>query len=160
MKTILLILALSITSACFAEPFTLYFIRHAEKDLTTKQDPDLTEQGKQTASLLNNSLHQKALTRIYSSNYKRTINTALPVARQHDLELTMYNPRELETLASKLLSQKENALIVGHSNTTPVLVNLVGGQAEPMSEDEYGDLFIITIDTEHKTVNTVVKELK
>ena len=154
MKTFLLVLALITSSACLAEPFTLYFIRHAEKDLTTKQDPDLTEQGRETATRLNAYLEQNVLTKIYSTNYKRTINTARPVVEQQGLEITLYSPTELEALAASLLSLKENALVVGHSNTTPVIVNLVGGQAKPMTEEEYGDLFIVTVDPEAGTVKT------
>ena len=160
MKSILLVLALSITSACFAEPFTLYFIRHAEKELTTKQDPDLTEEGRDTALRLKSYLEQKVLEKIYSTNYKRTLNTARPVVKHHGLEVTQYSPRELESLATQLIALKEDALIVGHSNTTPEMVNLVGGEAKPMTEEEYGDLFIVTVDPDLATVETVKISLK
>ena len=160
MKSLLLILALTITSSCFAEPFTLYFVRHAEKDLSTKQDPDLTEEGRETAQRLADYLEHKELHKIYSTNYQRTLNTALPVVKAHRLQVTQYSPRELQTLAAQLISLKENALIVGHSNTTPEMVNLVGGEAKPMTEEEYGDLFMVTIDPDLATVKTVKIALK
>ena len=100
------------------------------------------------------------LEKIYSTNYKRTLNTARPVVKHHGLEVTQYSPRELESLATQLIALKEDALIVGHSNTTPEMVDLVGGEAKPMTEEEYGDLFIVTVDPDLATVETVKISLK
>ena len=154
MKYILLISALLFCSTSVAESFTLYLIRHAEKDLATKIDPDLTEQGRETAAKLNQYLMRIPLTKVYSSDYKRTRHTAQPIASQQKLTISIYDPRKLAEFAKLLLSEKQSALIVGHSNTTPELIRLVGGEAEAMSEDEYGELFIVTVDSSNNQVTT------
>ncbi len=154
MKQIIFVSLLLFSSTTIAETYTLYLIRHAEKDLTTKVDPDLTKQGRETAEKLKQYFHQKSLSMIYSTDYKRTRHTAKPVADNLQLGITLYDPRKLPSFAKQLLSEQKDALIVGHSNTTPDLVRLVGGEAEAMSEEQYGELFIVTIDTAADQVNT------
>ena len=159
MKRCLVICCLMFSPSLLADPYTLYFVRHAEKDLTTKVDPELTTQGLETASKLANYLSDKPLQAIFSSDYRRTKQTAAPVVKSHNLALTIYNPRELAELAKQLKSKMQTVLVVGHSNTTPEIVSLVGGKAKPISEQEYGELFIVTIDPEQGTTNTAYHQL-
>ena len=74
MKYYLLILCLLLSSSLLADPYTLYFIRHAEKDLSTKADPELTSQGHETAKKLARYLSDKPLQAILSSDYRRTLH--------------------------------------------------------------------------------------
>lgn len=163
MKYILLLLSLLLTlfvsPSLLADPYTLYFIRHAEKDLTKKADPELTSQGQETAKKLAQYLSDKPLQAVLSSDYRRTKQTAEPVLNRHDLALTIYNPRELAELANQLLSKKQTVLVVGHSNTTPEIVSLVGGKSKPISDEEYGELFIVSINPEQGTTVTTYHQL-
>ena len=129
-----------------AETFTLYFTRHAEKIETADTDPGLTPKGVERARKLAEFLSHKNITVVYSTDYKRTQQTALPVARQSKLAVTSYDPINLRGLVSILLLQKQNALIVGHSNTTPAMVSLTGGEAEAIDDAEYGKLFAVSVD--------------
>jgi hypothetical protein len=65
------------------------------------------------------------------------------------LSVTFYNPRELAGFALQLQAMstkgKGNILVVGHSNTTPQLLTLLGGPDKPLSENDYGDLFSLTL---------------
>jgi len=159
MKIWILLLLILISPVVFAETYTLYFIRHAEKDLSTKTDPALTKQGMATAQRLKQFMSDKPLSIVYSSDYKRTRATAQPVADQKKLELNIYNPRELASLAKTLTTAKKNALIVGHSNTTPEIVALVGGRSKPITDEEYGEVFIVTINSESNTTETSYHQL-
>ena len=58
---------------------------------------------------------------------------------------TTYAAGDSETLIKSVLEQQQNALIVGHSNTVPELVRLVGGSAVELSEQDYGDVFMLTV---------------
>ena len=49
MRYLAITIYLIFSCAVSAETFTLYLIRHAEKDLTQKTDPNLTDKGRQTA---------------------------------------------------------------------------------------------------------------
>lgn len=116
------------------EIFTIYLVRHAEKDLSTvdSSDPQLTLCGVQRAQHLNDFLDAVHLDNVYSTDYIRTQNTALPTALSKGLELVEYDGNELEAFSKKLINAREDALVVGHSNTTAVLAGLLVGA-------EYGE---------------------
>ncbi|WP_196140738.1 phosphoglycerate mutase family protein [Aliikangiella sp. G2MR2-5] len=126
--------------------FTLYFVRHAEKANEPKTDPELTVQGHERAKNLATMLSKTALSKIYSTRYQRTLQTAAVSADIKALVVTHYDPRQLKEFADKLLQDKVSALVVGHSNTTPTLIRLIGGKAENIDESRYGDLFQLIID--------------
>ena len=91
-------------------------------------------------------LSDKNLEKIYSTDYHRTQATAGPASGQLGVSVTSYDGGKLKEFAQHLLQRKESSLIVGHSNTTPKLVKLVGGTAKKIKESQYGDLFIVTVD--------------
>jgi len=113
---------------------TYYLVRHAEKT-KAKKDPSLTEAGTKRAQDLAVRLNDAPITKIYSSDFTRTRETAAPIASAKGLEVTLYNPRDLEGLSKHLLAETGHILIVGHSNTTPELSQLLGGDGgEPIVE--------------------------
>ena len=107
--------------------FTIYLVRHAEKELSVSfpVNPPLTECGERRADSLAAFLKQVELDAVYSTNYTRTKNTAKPTAEMQELEVQIYDPRMLKEFAKRLIDQKEDALVVGHSNTTGVLAGLI-----------------------------------
>ena len=160
-RTILIILlASSIGCANVTQPdsdYTLYLVRHAEKQADQGKDPDLTEAGRVRSEKLANWLQDKNIAKIWSSDYKRTRNTALPLVSRLGLDLTIYDPRDLQALNNELLLERKNAVIVGHSNTTPELTRLLCQcEIDDMDESEYELLFVVS-----KTENgTSVETLK
>ena len=112
------------------EIFTLYLVRHSEKDLTSdnQSDPPLTECGEKRSEHLSNFLKEIDLDVIYSTNYTRTKNTALPTALSKELEVRQYKAQNLKDFSKLLIESKQNALVVGHSNTTAVLAGLLVNQ--------------------------------
>ncbi|GLR17431.1 SixA phosphatase family protein [Portibacter lacus] len=147
-----LILGCSITFSCKNNQsneinnYELFFVRHAEKADDGTKDPPLTSEGEKRASNLAEILKDKGITKIYSTDYKRTRFTGKPLADLLNLEIELYNPSDKE-FAAKLKNELESgsALIVGHSNTTPTLVNAVLGEKkyDQLSEDDYENLFSI-----------------
>tara|TARA_R110002167_G_scaffold342797_1_gene551642 strand:- start:3437 stop:3655 length:219 start_codon:yes stop_codon:yes gene_type:complete len=53
-----------------------------------------------------------------------------------------YNPSQLSEFAEQLKSLNF-VLVVGHSNTTPELLELMGGEAIHMEESDYGVLYML-----------------
>ena len=126
--------------------YTLYLIRHAEKQADGSRDPALTEIGKNRSEQLAVWFQDKNITEIWSSDYKRTRDTAMPLATGLDLELTIYYPRNLPDLVKKLRRHQRTALIVGHSNTTPELARLLCDcSVTDMNESEYDRLIVISV---------------
>ena len=118
-------------------------VRHAEKDTTLMDakmmasDPPLTTIGETRALSLVDKFKAHKINQIYSTNYIRTKATAAPIAKAQNLNITIYDPRKLETFAAQLLSSENSGktiLIVGHSNTSPKLVNLL------IKQDQFKDL--------------------
>ena len=156
MKLISLLLALTL-GACVqvsqaTEPETstvakheIYLVRHAEKQ--KGDDPALTEAGKARAETLAELLSDKGLTEIYSTDYKRTRETAAPIAERTRLEVQLYDASDLEAFAEVLKSKQGVLLVVGHSNTTPPLAAALGGDpGTPIDEStEYDRLYVIDL---------------
>jgi len=159
MKNILLLtLIVLLTFSCKSDkkefvPNTIettvyYLIRHAEKDRSIKSDdPELTDIGIKRAN--NWATHFKSikLDYIYSTDYKRTQQTALPTAKEKKLVIQSYDPKNLNDKIFKGKTNGKKVLIVGHSNTTPAFVNIIIGKQEyqQIDDKDNGKLFIVTI---------------
>ncbi len=129
-------------------PFTIYLVRHAEKDVSGDypKDPPLTPCGIQRAEKLAEFLELADIKAIYSSDYRRTKDTAQPAAIAKNLEINLYDPRQLEDMAKLLIERKEDALVIGHSNTTPVLAGLlVGEKLDPFDETIYNRIYQVVL---------------
>lgn len=137
---------------------TFFLVRHAEKELDEK-DPGLTEEGKKRAEILSIILDDISIDQVYSSDYNRTKLTAQPVCDKKGLGINLYNPRKLEAFVeSKLLtSEGKMALVVGHSNSTPSLLNYLTNsqQFEMIDESDYDNFFVVSYNAskEVKVVN-------
>lgn len=133
------------------EATVVYLVRHAEKmDAGASKDPknpDLTEAGKQRADLLARVLADAGVERIYSTDYVRTMATASPLARKLGVEVERYDPTDLAGFAKRLRERGGRVLISGHSNTTPALVEALGGEpGSPIDEaSEYDRLYVLVI---------------
>jgi phosphohistidine phosphatase SixA len=143
--TLLVLLAIAVPSES-AGFYSLYLVRHAEKQ--HGRDPQLTACGKQRAKQLAQLLSTANIQAIYSTAYQRTLSTAAPIAKQQGLAIKHYSPNYLDALALQLKTGKNNALIVGHSNTTKHLLSLLTNNkklAEPLKESDYQKLYQLTI---------------
>lgn len=120
-----------------------YLVRHAEKVLDQK-DPPLTDIGEQRAQDLASRLSGVKLTTIYSTDTVRTRDTAAPTAAEKNLTVQIYDGRALPSFALQLLGETGHIVVVGHSNTTPDLAGLLGGEAgEPIVEASEYDRFYV-----------------
>jgi len=135
-------------------PTMIYLVRHAEKANDGTKDPGLIPQGVERSKRLKNILEKATINQIYSTNYKRTRLTGQPLADLLQLPINDYNPRDLSSFAQKVKSQHkgQSILIVGHSNTTPDLINALMGnqQFSHLTEKEYSHLFIVSIPPKKK----------
>jgi len=131
-----------------ADSYNIYLVRHAEK-LADSKNPSLTTCGKERAEQLASLLSKVGVSAIYSTSYQRTMQTAAPLAKQQNMSIKNYNPRHLEQLSLQLKHKKENMLVVGHSNTTPMLVELLTKQkVAPLTEHDYQYLYQVQLNDE------------
>lgn len=141
------------TSICWADEQHWYFVRHFEK--LSGENPGLTIEGQQRAQSLARFFADIPLTKIYSTDYQRTRQSVQPVAEMLAMEIEFYSAARLADFANTL-GASDRILVVGHSNTTPELVRLMGGQAKPMSEQDFGRLFILSKNTQGVNTQSVI----
>lgn len=149
MKQGFIIAAAMLLTACSqAAPKTdaIFLVRHAEKT-AEKTDPGLTEAGQARAVALADRLEDEGITHIHSSDYIRTRDTAAPLAERLELDVLIYDAGDLPAIAAKLNATPGRHLVVGHSNTTPQLTELLGGDGgTPIVEaTEYDRLYVVTM---------------
>ena len=123
----------------------VFLVRHGEK-VDHSKNPELTEAGKERAVELAHALRSAHIEFVHSSDYIRTRDTAEPTAAFLGVDVELYDPRDLPSLAKRLQETGGRHLIVGHSNSTPSMVELLGGDPGTLidEESEYDRLYIIT----------------
>lgn len=128
---------------------TYYLIRHAEKnrDDKTDKDPNLNDKGLKRANNWAKTFENITFDNVYSTNYNRTKETALPTAKSNGLELQIYDPRTINISEFTDKTKGKTILIVGHSNTTPSLANklLDEKKYEIIDDTNNANLYIVTI---------------
>ena len=135
--------------ACASAPAvpdtTIYLVRHAEKE--AGDDPSLTVVGRARAEILAQTLSDAGLTAIWSTDTKRTRETAKPASRMTGLPIQIYDAGRQQAFAAQLKSTPGTFLVVGHSNTVPDLVEDLGGKpGTPIVEaTEYDRLYVVTV---------------
>ena len=133
------------------ERTVVFLVRHAERATDDPRDPGLTEAGQSRARELARTLADAGITAIYSTSFRRTMDTARPIAEHAGIEIRTYEAgaAALEAFGEQLRSAGGRILVSGHSNTTPALVEALGGDpVSPMSETDYDRLYIVTIGTD------------
>jgi phosphohistidine phosphatase SixA len=158
--------ALLLTTASFADQ-TYYLVRHAEKAGGMDRNPPLTEEGAARALWLAAYFSDKSLKAVYSTQYLRTEQTAAPTAEALGLTVQPYDPRDLPGFAETLKSVEGPVLIVGHSNTTPILAGILAHDPqEELDERVYDHIYVVTVDDaghaslriDHSDPRTVIED--
>jgi len=130
---------------------TIFLVRHGERadggsnSPTAVPDPDLSDAGLARAASLATVLRDAGITAIFATEYKRTQQTAAPLAKALGLPVINLKSTDTAALLAQLKAAKGPALVVGHSNTIPVVAKALGIASPPkVGEDEYDKLFILT----------------
>lgn len=138
-----------------------YFIRHAEKDVTTKDDPQLTLAGLERASFWGNYFKDKSLDEFYATKYMRNFQTIIPIVHPYKKSPETFS-LEGDSLFTKAFWEAtygKNTVVVGHSNTTPEVCNEILRKEKYPALDEkiYGNLYHIQIAADGKIKDTLLQ---
>jgi len=137
------ILAATVTSA--AAQRAVILVRHAEK-IDSSKDPSLSETGQARARSLAVLLARAEVAAVYASEYQRTRQTAEPLAAALNLPVQSFPAADSAGLAERLrtLHSDDVVLVVGHSDTLPDLMKLLGHPAvETIEDDDFGSVFVL-----------------
>ena len=136
----------------------LYIVRHGEKDTGT--NPALSLAGHKRAGDLYRELKDKNIDLILVSQYRRTAMTADSLRLYNNIETRQYKADATGEALFQLLEanagKAKNILIVGHSNTLPVIIKKAGVTKHPLTDipdNEYDNLFVVE---QHKDGAVVV----
>ena len=147
MKHLPLILSISLllVTAANAAP-VIFIVRHAEKTRAGGNDPDLSLQGRKRADALAHILKDSQITAVFVTEFKRTQETAAATAKAAHVGPTVVSANDIGALGEKLRASNGNALVVGHGNTIPDLLQALG-VTTPVSipEDDYTEIFAVLV---------------
>ena len=119
------------------------FIRHAERQ-PTGTDPGLNPAGKRRAQLLVTMLAEAGVTAIFTSSFRRTKETAAPLAARLGIEAHAIDEDTTKARA-QILSAGACVLVVGHSDSVPELIGALGGTADfEIGDDEFDRMFVLS----------------
>ena len=141
---------------------TVLLVRHADIDLPRPpgdDDPGLNAAGEARAAVLARSVAAAGVELLLTSSFRRTQETAAPLARAIALV------PEIATTAEAALGRLEaaptstTALIVGHSNTVRDIIRGLGLETSvpTITEAEFDNLFVVVA---AETGNVVLLNLK
>ena len=107
-------------------------------------DPELSDAGKARAAALAALLKDAKLTAIFTTEYKRTRDTAQPLATATGIAAAVVDSKDAAGLIGKVKASAGNVLVVGHSNTVPDVIKALG-VSEPVAiaDDQFDNLFVV-----------------
>jgi phosphohistidine phosphatase SixA len=152
-----LVCAFALASVARAQPPVIFLVRHAERAAISghvPSDTGLSREGKARAADLAQALRDAQITAIYTSEFKRTKETAEPLAQSLGIRPEVVQSDDFRTLIAKLRALRGNALVVGHSNTLPQIINALGVASRvTVAETEHDNLFVVILDRSPRLIH-------
>lgn len=146
MRNLLLALACLLTAPAFAQEAPIYVTRHYDTP-AGEPDPDLLPEGEARAKQLAAWFYGRTLKAIYVSDFKRTRQTAAPLAAMMGVMPETYDPRDTPAVVARAKRAGGPVLIIGHSNTVPDIVEQLGGQRPAdLKHQDFGDIWEVSAD--------------
>jgi broad specificity phosphatase PhoE len=139
-------------SPVVAEAQMVIVVRHAERadggvappSMAGSADPELSEIGKARAQKLAAMLGDAGIVAIYTTQYRRTKDTAAPLAAKIGVTAEVVSSGGIPALIAKIKSHATGVvLVVGHSNTVPEVVKALGGSVVTVGDNEYDSMFFV-----------------
>ena len=141
---VFLLVFVSVSTAS-AQPVVV-IVRHAEKAVIGGNDPGLSSAGRVRAEALARILRDSGITAIFTSEFKRTRETAAPTATSAHVSPTVVAAKDTDALLAKLHQLNGNALVVGHGDTIPNIIKALGiNNTINIPDEDYSELLIVTL---------------
>jgi broad specificity phosphatase PhoE len=146
MKALALFLLLFVSVSMASEQPVVVIVRHGEKATNGGTDPELSSVGRARADALSRILKDSGITAIFTTEFKRTQETAAPTAISAHVTPTVVPAKDTAALVAKLHQLSGNALVVGHGDTIPNIIKALGISVPVNIPDaDYSELLIVTL---------------
>lgn len=151
-KTLVALLVVLLLMPTAAEAQKLVILsRHAERadggsmSGTAQKDPPLSAAGEARAARLAAMLADSGIKAIFASEFKRTQDTAKPLAARLKLTVQTMPGSNTAGLVARLKKEHANdvVFVVGHSDTVPAVIKALGGPGVTIPDTEYDNLFVL-----------------
>jgi broad specificity phosphatase PhoE len=108
-------------------------------------DPLLSAAGEARAEKLAAMLAESGVTAIVATEFRRTQDTAKPLAAKLGLTAHIVKAADTPALLERLRTvyAKDVVLVVGHSNTLPAIIKGLTGDNVNIPDSQYDDLFVL-----------------
>jgi broad specificity phosphatase PhoE len=139
------VLAVLLLTALSAPAATIIVVRHAERNAGMTADVLLNPAGEARARELARVLKDAKIGAIFTTEVRRTQQTAEPTAAQFHLQPVVIAAKDVDALVARLqaLPDEETVLVVGHSNTVPLVVEKLGGSVPALGDAEYDRMVVV-----------------
>jgi phosphohistidine phosphatase SixA len=115
-------------------------------------DPQLSVAGEARAQKLATMLADAGITTMFTTEFRRTKDTAAPLAARLKLTPEVVAASKAADLIAKITAKATDIVfVVGHSNTVPEIIKALGGPAVTIGDSEYDNLFIYIPETKTLT---------
>jgi broad specificity phosphatase PhoE len=151
--SLLAIVQLLLVPAVASAQKLVIVVRHAERAdggagtsmAGAPADPLLSAAGEARAAKLAGMLEESGITAIVVTEFRRTQDTAKPIAAKLALTPDVVKAADTQELLSRLKTTHPNdvVLVVGHSNTIPGIVKGLVGRDVTVADSQYNDLFFV-----------------
>lgn len=146
----LLVFALLALAGCATAPEPAQQATYVMRHLNTpagERDPDLTDEGQRAATALASWFRNARPAAIFVSHFKRSGQTAAPLAALLGLTPIVYDPADTPGLIARVRATRGPVLIVGHSNTVPDIIEQLGGtRPAALVHEDFGDIWRVAPD--------------
>ena len=132
---------------------SVFLVRHAERadraagaSAMMAADPDLSAAGRGRAASLATALKDAGITAIFATQFKRTQQTAEPLAAAVGVKVVTIPSKDTRALIAAIRAAHGNVLVVGHSDTVPDVIKGLGVETPlEIADREYDNLFVVTL---------------
>jgi broad specificity phosphatase PhoE len=146
MKALALFILLFVSVPIVSAQPVVIIVRHAEKAANGGNDPDLSSAGRARAEALTRILKDSGITAIFTTEFKRTQETAAPTATSIHVTSTVVAAKDTAALVTKLHQLNGNALVVAHGDTIPSIVKALGvNTLINIPDADYSELLIVIL---------------
>jgi 2,3-bisphosphoglycerate-dependent phosphoglycerate mutase len=154
-RCFLFVLLLGLFVAAAPAQSIIFVVRHAEKMDNAGNDPDLADAGRARAERLAKMLKDAGISAVYTTEFKRTQQTAAPLAKALGLNVAILPAKDTAALIAKLHDLRAgNTLVVGHSNTIPDLIKAFGITTSiSIAENDYDNLFMVVLEEKPRLIH-------
>ena len=114
---------------------------------------DISEAGRARAESLATILKDAEISAIYTTEFKRTQETAAPLAKALHVEPAVIPAKDGASLVAQLRASSGNVLVVGHGNTIPDLLKTLGITTPiNIADNDYDNLFVVLMEEKPRLI--------